>query len=242
MTDRSYPDALEIKPLKKPPEATIRVPGSKSITNRALVLGALCSKGMDHQIRGALHSEDTEVMVQGLRELGFRIWSDEDRPEGGLHISSEEADDMIPAHGAELFAANSGTTIRFLTALVSLGRGKFRLDGSPRMRQRPIEYLSAALCQLGAKVYSERGNNCPPVIVEANGLRGGHAHIPGDISSQFLSALLMVAPFAREPVSIQVEGPLVSWPYVTMTIDMMQRMQIPVTVESGNAFQVNRPR
>ncbi len=240
MKDRSFPDALPIIPLEKPPEAAIRVPGSKSITNRALILGGLNSK-TDFIIRGALHSEDTGVMIRGLRELGFHIWSDEDRAEGGLHVSSEEADDIVPANGAELFVANSGTTMRFLTALVTLGRGRFRLDGSARMRERPIEYLLAALRQLGAKAYSERGNNCPPVIVDANGLRGGHARLPGDISSQFLSALLMVAPFAREPVCIEVEGPLVSWPYVSMTIDMMQRMQIPVTVESGSCFQVSKP-
>src|SRR5262249_56258808 len=120
MTDRSYPDALEIIPLSKPPEATIRVPGSKSITNRALILGALWSKGMDHEIRGALHSEDTEVMIQGLRKLGFHIWSNEDRPEGALHISSEEAEDVIPANVAELYLANSATSIPLLTPLLSL--------------------------------------------------------------------------------------------------------------------------
>src|SRR5439155_13768787 len=209
MTDPSHPlpDRLEIQPLAKPPVATIRVPGSKSITNRVLVLGALFSKGIDCDINGALYREDTQVMIAGLRKLGFKIWTDENKHGGRLHVSSFEEDDTIPAHGAELYVANSGTTMRFLTALVTLGRGRFRLDGTPRMRERPIEDLLDALRQLGVKAYSENLNGFPPVIVDAAGLRGGQVRIRGDISSQFLSALLMIAPFAREQVLIKVDGP-----------------------------------
>src|SRR5260370_22161239 len=107
------PDRLEIQPLAKSPMATIRVPGSKSITNRALIMAALVSSDMDCAIRGALHSEDTEVMIDSLKLLGFHIWSDEDKPEGALHVSSEEGPYPIPANGAELFVANSGTSMRF---------------------------------------------------------------------------------------------------------------------------------
>jgi len=110
------------------------------------------------------------------------------------------------------------------------------------MRERPIEDLLEALRQLGANAYSEKRDNCPPVIVDAKGLTGGHVRVRGNISSQFLSALLMVAPFAREPVFIEVDGPLVSWPYVSMTVEMLQRMEIPLTVESGNRFRVGKPR
>jgi 3-phosphoshikimate 1-carboxyvinyltransferase len=196
---------------------------------------------MDCQIRGALHSEDTGVMIDGLKRLGFHIWSDEDKPEGALHVSSEYGLFPVPADGAELYVANSGTTMRFLTALTTLGTGRFRLDGSPRMRERPIEDLLVALRQLGAKAYSENGNGCPPVIVDADGLRGGRVRVRGSISSQFLSGLLMIAPFAREQVLIEVDGPLVSWPYVSMTVEMLQRYEIPVAVESSKLYRVGKP-
>src|SRR6202043_1619668 len=103
----------------------------------------------------------------------------------------------IPSPSAALFVGNSGTTMRFLTAMVCLGHGRYRLDGVPRMRERPIEDLLAALRQLGAHARAERGNGCPPVVIEANGLPGGTVRVKGDVSSQFLSALLMAAPYAR---------------------------------------------
>jgi len=115
---------------------------------------------------------------------------------------------------ANLFTANSGTTIRFLTALVTLGRGRFRLDGAPRMRERPIQDLLDALVQLGAKARSELANGCPPVQVETRGLRGGRATISGDISSQFLSGLLMAAACAENPVELLLRGssfPNLTW-------------------------------
>src|SRR5262249_226966 len=124
---------------------------------------------------------------------------------------------------ADLFVANSGTTMRFLTAMLSLGRGRFRVDGVPRMRERPIADLLDALQQLGVDAYSEKQNGCPPVIVEANGLHGGKVRIKGDVSSQFLSGLLMAAPFAHHDIEIEVEGPLVSGPYVFLTAQMMRQ-------------------
>src|SRR5947199_7098164 len=113
MTDQPLPDRLEIQPLAKPPVATIRVPGSKSITNRALILAALYSADMDCQIRGALQSEDTEVMIDGLKRLGFHVWSDEEKREGALHVSSMYGATPIPENEAELYVANSGTSMRF---------------------------------------------------------------------------------------------------------------------------------
>ena len=123
-------DRLEIVPLTKPPTATVRVPGSKSITNRALVLTALASKGRECFVRGALRSEDTEVMVEALRTLGFRVrvdWS-----KATIHVRRGDHASPIPAKEANLFVANSGTSMRFLTALVSLGQGHYRLDGVSR--------------------------------------------------------------------------------------------------------------
>jgi 3-phosphoshikimate 1-carboxyvinyltransferase len=220
------PEKLAVEPLSRPPEATVRVPGSKSITNRALVLGAL--SGRRCELRGALRSEDTEVMIEGLRALGFQVetaW-----PDGVVRIDRRQARDIPRVH-ADLFVANSGTTMRFLTALVSLGHGRYRLDGVPRMRERPIGDLLEALGQLGVRAWSEAGNGCPPVVVEAGGLPGGHARIRGDVSSQFLSGLLMVAPRARGDVILEVEGSLVSEPYVALTVAMMRSWGLRVAVE-----------
>ncbi len=214
------PDALEIIPLTRPPRATIRVPGSKSITNRALVLAALTGKGYAWALRGALRSEDTELMIEALRTLGFRVLTE--WPESLVVVGSEEQEPLIPARGANLFVGNSGTTMRFLTAMVSLGHGRFRLDGVARMRARPIEDLLAALRQLGVAAFSETGNGCPPVIIDADGLNGGHVRIKGDVSSQFLSGLLLAAPFARDQTTVEIEGLLVSWPYVYLTVQMLR--------------------
>jgi 3-phosphoshikimate 1-carboxyvinyltransferase len=235
----SYPDRLPIHPLDRPPCCRIRVPGSKSLTNRALVLAALAS-GHDNSVAtvltGALRSEDTEVMVECLGQLGIAVncnWS-----QGELTIPATGG--KILAKEAELFVANSGTTMRFLTALVCLGHGRFRLDGIQRMRERPIADLLTALYQLGVKAYSERNNGCPPVVVEANGLPGGRVVIRGDLSSQFLSGLLMAAPLAQSDIFIEVDvdGPLVSWPYVVMTVELMSQFGAWVNMPVRGQFHV----
>jgi 3-phosphoshikimate 1-carboxyvinyltransferase len=217
-TPRSYPDKLEVKPLERPPVATVRVPGSKSITNRALVLAALASQQGPCTIRGALQSEDTEVMIDSLLRLGFVVCTD--WPNHAVIVGHNHGP-IIPVQKADLFVANSGTTMRFLTALVSLGHGRYRLDGVPRMRERPVRDLLDALTQLGVDARSETGNGCPPVLITAKGLSGGEVHIRGDVSSQFLSALMMVSPYASSPVTIIVDGPLFSEPYVQMTQSML---------------------
>ncbi len=236
MTDR-----FEIVPLTKPPSATVRVPGSKSITNRALVLAALC--GTDGcELRGVLRSEDVEMMIGCLDALGYHVetrWS-----ESRIRVYSDESgqEGPIPYQEADLFVGNSGTTMRFVTALVSLGHGRYRLDGIPRMRERPIEDLLLALRQLGVKAHSENGTGCPPVVVESQGLRGGTVRIRGDVSSQFLSGLLMIAPFAQDWVTVQVEGRLVSWPYVLMTVDLMKQFGAEVLPTFDSTFVVPAPR
>jgi 3-phosphoshikimate 1-carboxyvinyltransferase len=194
-------------------------------------MAALSAKGTAYTLRGVLRSEDTQVMIEGLRALGFRVLTE--WPESVVCISSGEDEPRIPARQADLFVANSGTTMRFLTALVSLGHGRYRLDGVPRMRQRPIEDLLSALRQLGVTAYSEKQNGCPPVIVEASGLSSGTVRIKGDISSQFLSALLMVVPYARGKVLIEVDGPLVSEPYVRMTVRLLEHWGMPLLHHSA---------
>ena len=215
----SYPSKLEIKPLRRPPRATVTVPGSKSITNRALVLAALTAKGFGCTLRGALRSEDTEVMIEALRALGFRVLTD--WPDAVVCVSSGEEEPLIPAPAADLFVANSGTTMRFLTAMVSLGHGRYRLDGVARMRERPIGDLLTALQQLGVRTSAEGKPGCPPVVIHAAGLRGGPVSIKGDISSQFLSGLMLAAPFASADIAFEVKGPVVSWPYLYMTARML---------------------
>jgi 3-phosphoshikimate 1-carboxyvinyltransferase len=215
-----FPDQLAIVPLRSPPRATVAVPGSKSITNRALVLAALSSSPGGCRLQGALRSEDTEVMVAALQRLGFAVQASWD--EAVLHVRRPAGAGPIPAAEAELFCANSGTTMRFLTAMVSLGQGRYRLDGVPRMRERPIADLLDALRQLGVRAGSERDNGCPPVWIEAQGLPGGTVRIRGDVSSQFLSGLLMAAPLARDDLTLAVEGELVSQPYVAMTVAMVR--------------------
>jgi len=233
-------DHLEIVPLMKPPCATVQVPGSKSITNRALVLAALSSQHGPCTLAGALRSEDTEVMMDSLQRLGFDVRADWDSAEPCVKVGGNRGS-LIPAADADLFVANSGTSMRFLTAMVAAGRGRYRLDGIPRMRERPIADLLEALCQLGVQAKSVNGNGCPPVVIESEGIPGGKVRIRGDISSQFLSGLLMAAPFARHPIAIDVEGALVSQPYVEMTIRQMFWWGLEVERPTPTTFRV-RPQ
>jgi len=240
----SYPDRLEITPLRRPPSATVRVPGSKSITNRALVLAAQLSKGTDAEIHGALRCEDTDVMIECLRKLGHYVQTNWSLAKPLVVVNSGDHSDILGfnVQEADLYTANSGTTMRFLTAMVSRGCGRFRLDGTPRMRERPIEDLLLALQQLGVNAYSENRNGRPPVVVEANGLKGGSVRIKGNTSSQFLSALLMVAPEAGADVEIEVDGMLVSWPYVEMTVQLMHEAGYAVEVVTEPVFRFHIPR
>ncbi len=207
-------DTIEIQPSGRL-QATVRPPGSKSITNRALVCAALADGRST--LRGALDSEDTQVLGDSLRRLGIDV----DVNAAACTIGVDGCGGRIPASTAEMFVGNSGTTVRFLTALVTLAHGTFRLDGTRRMRERPIGDLLDALRQLGAKASSERDSGCPPVVVHADGLPGGTAVVRGDVSSQFLSGLLMAAPYSARGVELLVKGPLVSLPYVRMTLAVM---------------------
>lgn len=225
-------DKLTIQP-SGPVQGVIRPPGSKSITNRALVCSVL-AQGQS-VLEGALVSEDTQVMLDSLRRLGFLIHQQNE----GSRLVVEGQNGRIPASQAELYTANSGTTMRFLTAMVCLGRGVYRLDGTPRMRQRPIGDLLKALRQLGAEAKSEQNNGCPPVLIHAQGLRGGRTQLAGNISSQFLSAVLMAAPCAQQKVEILVEGPLVSRPYVDMTLAVMRSFHAHVEQPHSGQFLVH---
>lgn len=229
-----YPDHLEIQPLHVPPFKKVKVPGSKSITNRGLVLAALAGRNQPVVLQGVLQSDDTQVMADSLQHLGFKVQADWDTET--ISVQSTNPDRIIPAAQADLFVGNSGTTMRFLTALVSLGTGRYRIDGVARMRQRPIEDLLHALRQLGVQARSEGDNGFPPVIVEADGMRGGLVKIKGDISSQFLSGLLMAAPLAESEVAIEVHERLVSAPYVEMTLEMMWHFGVEVEYDDSLTY------
>jgi 3-phosphoshikimate 1-carboxyvinyltransferase len=240
MSKRSgtYPEKSEVKPLHHRPRKLVFVPGSKSITNRALILAALSCGDKECVLRGALQSEDTEVCLEALSQLGFRYvaWHFEDPTV--IELVNSSPDRLIGVDKADLDVVNSGTSMRFLTAFVSLGHGRFRLDGVPRMRERPIADLLDGLGQLEVRAYSVHNNGCPPVVVESDGLPGGTVRMKGDVSSQFLSALLMVAPLARRRTTIEIVGPLVSQPYVAMTIAMMRDFGVKVDVVAPSIFNV----
>lgn len=225
-------DSLEIVPVHRPIRGTIRPPGSKSLTNRALIVAALAEGSSI--LTGVLDSQDTHVMIDSLRRLGLTVEQDLDQDLvriGGCRGKP-------PAARANLWLENSGTSIRFLTALCSLGQGQFRLDGNARMRERPIGELAVALRQLGADVRCELNNDCPPVVVRGSGLPGGTAKVGASISSQYLSALLMAAPSAHHPVTLEIEGELVSEPYVAMTQRVMEAFGVTVATPSPGVFRI----
>ncbi len=216
MTMSDYPAQTTIDPLQGPlPPRRVRVPGSKSLTNRALIVAALADG--PSTLTGALNSDDTRVMIDSLRRLGIGV--EHDLASSTVRIAG--CGGRIPKAEAELFIANSGTSLRFLTAMVATGRGTYRLDGNARMRERPVADLLHALNRLGADARSDLGTGCPPLTIRADGLEGGYADVRGDVSSQFLSGLLMALPYARDLTSIEVEGTLVSKPYVEMTLAVM---------------------
>jgi len=211
-----YPAELVVEPWAgAPPKASVRVPGSKSLTNRALIVAALADG--PSRLPGALDSDDTRVMVDALKALGIAVEHDRD----SALITIEGCGGRFPVDKADLFVGNSGTTLRFLTAALAVGKGSYRIDGVPRMRQRPVSDLLQALNGLGSNARSESGTGCPPVVLEADGLDGGYAFVRGDVSSQFLSGLLMAIPYSKTETIVEVEGPLVSQPYIAMTLGVM---------------------
>lgn len=228
--------SLEIRPIRRPLVGSIRPPGSKSLTNRALVIAALADG--ESYLRGVLHSRDTAVMIDSLNQLGLKV-SAGDEP-SSLRVMGQGG--RIPATSSELYLENSGTSIRFLAAMCTLGSGRFRLDGNERMRQRPIADLLAALNQLGASTRSECDSDCPPVIIDANGLPGGVTSVETGRSSQFLSALLMALPAAQGPVEVRLTGPMVSEPYIDMTLGVMARFGVTIDTSRPGVFRITPAR
>jgi len=224
-------DPLPIPPVSRPVTGSVRPPGSKSLTNRAFITAALADG--TSMLTGVLNSEDTRVMREGLRHLGFWVTHDLDQRIAVV----QGCGGQIREKEAELFLGNSGTSIRFLTALCAVGEGRYRLNGNARMQQRPIADLVTSLNDLGGNVRCELGNDCPPVIVEAKGLAGGAATVAGGTSSQYLSALLMAAPKARSTVELAIGGELVSEPYIEMTIAVMRAFGVECE-RTANGYRI----
>jgi len=218
----------EIKPRGKI-EATLTLPGSKSYTHRALIAAALAPG--ESLLTNALRAEDTELTAQALERLGAGIaWKDTEvrlRGTGGRWQPAPEP----------IYLGNSGTSMRFLTALTALGRGEYHLTGSPRLCERPVGELLQALASLGVEAHSQQGNGCPPVIVRG-GLTGGRTQLSGAVSSQYLSAMLFIAPLAPQGAEIEITGELVSRPYVNLTLEVLADFGISFYREGYKFFQV----
>lgn len=228
-------DTLEIHPLTGPVDAVITVPGSKSITNRALLIAAM-AKG-ETQLFGALFSDDTRYMAGALRTLGIDVVANE----AAASFVVLGTGGTIPAKQAELFVGNSGTTARFLSAFLGLGHGTFVVDGNERMRERPIQDLVDGLRPLGVRAQCEgKDNVCPPVMVVGSGMQGGRTVMTGDKSSQYFTALLLVAAYAQEDVEIVVEGDLVSKPYIDLTAGVMHDFGVDVVNEDYKVLRVQK--
>jgi 3-phosphoshikimate 1-carboxyvinyltransferase len=235
-------DQIEITPLTGPLGARVVVPGSKSITNRAMVLAAL-AQGRS-VLESVLLSDDTRYMCDALQVMGFAVEIEE--PARRITVSGRGG--TIPANGAEIFVGGAGTVMRFLCAMVTLGEGRFRIDGNQRMRQRPIGPQLDAMQRLGASVYSERNNNCPPVIVDGSRTRsvGGETSIDARVSSQFVSAMLMPAPIWKAGLNLAIVGDTAR-PFIDMTLRLMEAWGAhssvdgeTITVRGGQWYRAQR--
>lgn len=227
----ALPDLLPINPFVRPASGEIHVPGSKSLTNRALILAALAAGRT--VLTGALFSEDTAIMTEALRRLGFAIQAD---PASSTLVVDGRGGE-IPAAEADLFVGLAGTAARFLTALCAAApRGHFRLDGTEQMRKRPMRGLIAALRELGADIRCPAAEFHFPLEIHARGLAGGPVSIDASESSQMLSALLLVAPLARAELQISLAAP-VREPFVQLTRELMRRFAAAPATE-GRRFAI----
>ncbi len=229
IAEPALPNPLPIRPFALPPAGMATLPGSKSITNRALILAALGDGEV--AIEGALFSRDTTIMITALQRLGFRV--EPDPHSRRIRVGGQAG--CIPVQRATLDVGNAGTAARFLTAMLALAPdGDFALDGDEAMRQRPMEGLLRALADAGARfVFREKPWHFP-FKMQTAGLRGGSLTVDAAASSQILSALLMVAPLATAPLRITLAGSTVSEPFVAMTRHMMKQFGRGDSTDAGS--------
>lgn len=230
----TYPAQLPLIPVTGPVDARVALPGSKSITNRALLLAALATG--DTTLRGPLHSDDTVVMRDALVQLGVPI---DGNTAGDILVHGVSGKFTAP-RSPEIFIGNSGTTVRFMTAAAALmpSDASVIFDGVSRMRERPIADLLETLTMLGVEARSLRETGCPPIYVRGGGINGGTCRIRGNISSQFLSAILMIVPYAKSNTDIVISGELISKPYVDLTCDVMKSFGVQAEWKSNEHLHV----
>ena len=219
-------EVLELKPARGA-AGTVRLPGSKSISNRVLLLAALAAG--DTEVTGLLDAEDTLVMRKALSALGVSF-----NREKVLGV-----DGPFPVKKAELFLGNAGTAFRPLTAALAMCGGEYRLSGAPRMHERPIADLVDALRSIGARIDYSGKEGYPPLLIRPGAISAGkRLKVRGDVSSQFLSALLMALPLLGQTCRIEVEGDLISKPYVEITLNVMRRFGLEVRRNGWSSFEV----
>jgi 3-phosphoshikimate 1-carboxyvinyltransferase len=222
----TFPEELEVTPLERPPDAKIRVPGSKSLTNRALIIAALAEG--HSRILNPLFSDDSYWLMNALVRLGIDVSADGER--GEVCVSGQSGG--IDASGVDLFVGNAGTVARFLPPVLALGRGPYTIDGVPRMRERPVADLVDAMRHLGAAVDYAGEHGRFPLAIEGGGIRGGEVRVSASKSSQFVSGLLMASPYAEAPVTLHPEGRK-EWPYVGITVALMRAFGVEVDDANG---------
>jgi 3-phosphoshikimate 1-carboxyvinyltransferase len=212
-------------------KANVAVPGSKSITQRALIAASLADG--ESALLGPLESEDTRYTAGALEQMGVAVVKENEKwivkGNGGRVVTPD----------TEIFLGNNGTATRFLTSVAALGSGTFQITGDERMAQRPILPLMQALRGWGVDIASIKDNGCPPLLIKANGLSGGRTILPEGKSSQYLSSLLLVGPYARQEAELEVEGEILSLPYVIMTLAVMEDFGIRVEAnEALNNYRI----
>ena len=223
---------LDLAPIQSV-SGTVVLPGSKSISNRTLLLAALAEGTTE--VKGLLESDDTGHMLEALKVLGVN-WTQ--------HGNSRDYDlegvgGVIPVKEADLFLGNAGTAFRPLTAALSLSNGRYKLSGVPRMHERPIGDLVDALRQLGADIHYLGTEGFPPLEIKPAAIQNqGRVTIRGNVSSQFLTALLMASPLAGETVTIEVVGELISKPYIEITLNLMERFGVTVERHEWKEFVI----
>ncbi|MFV0574144.1 MAG: 3-phosphoshikimate 1-carboxyvinyltransferase [Vibrio sp.] len=225
-------ESLTLQPIQKI-SGEINLPGSKSVSNRALLLAALADGTT--KLTNLLDSDDIRHMLNALTKLGVQYQLSADKTEctvqglgGAFSVDSP----------IELFLGNAGTAMRPLAAALCVGQGEFVLTGEPRMKERPIGHLVTALQAAGAQVEYLENENYPPLKITGTGLQSGSVSIDGSISSQFLTAFLMAAPFAQGDIKINIEGELVSKPYIDITLDIMQKFGVAVENNDYQSFVI----
>ncbi|MEK6795115.1 MAG: 3-phosphoshikimate 1-carboxyvinyltransferase [Spirochaetota bacterium] len=210
-------------------DASVRIPGSKSYTNRALAIAAL-ARGTSN-LSNVLVSDDTTFMMRALEKLGLWMSFNNDK------LSVSGGDGHFPGYVGEIYVQNAGTAMRFLVSMLTLGQGTYFITGNERMMQRPIGDLVRAVKSMGVNIKA-RDNEFPPVMIEGGKLPGGKVTMRGTVSSQFISSVLLSAPYAQKPVTLAIDGDLVSRPYVDMTIDLMAQFGVTVEHDRYRSFTV----